>query len=76
MPRRFPPPWIAEETDACFIVKDHAGQSLAYVTPQIRPPAAGRRRTCSAAMCESMDTLRGYVRDADIFKRHAGQGLL
>jgi hypothetical protein len=29
--RRFPPPWSAEETDASFIVKDHAGQSLAYV---------------------------------------------
>jgi hypothetical protein len=28
---RFPPPWSIEETDACFIVKDHAGQSLAYV---------------------------------------------
>jgi hypothetical protein len=24
--RRFPPPWSVEETDACFIVKDHAGQ--------------------------------------------------
>jgi hypothetical protein len=29
--RRFPPPWTVEETDACFIVKDGAGQSLAYV---------------------------------------------
>jgi hypothetical protein len=30
--RRFPPPWSVEEmNDACFIVKDHAGQSLAYV---------------------------------------------
>jgi hypothetical protein len=29
--RRFPPPWSVEETGACFIVKDHAGQSLAYV---------------------------------------------
>jgi hypothetical protein len=27
--RRFPPPWTVEETDACFIVKDHTGQSLA-----------------------------------------------
>ena len=26
-----PPPWSVEETDACFIMKDHAGQSLAYV---------------------------------------------
>ena len=31
IPRRFPPPWSVEETDACFIMKDHAGQSLAYV---------------------------------------------
>jgi hypothetical protein len=29
-PRRFPPPWIAEETDACFIVRDANGQVLAY----------------------------------------------
>jgi hypothetical protein len=29
--RRFPPPWRAEEYDACFIVKDHAGHNLAYV---------------------------------------------
>ena len=29
--RRFPPPWTVEETDACFIVKDGAGQSLPYV---------------------------------------------
>jgi hypothetical protein len=25
---------------------------------------------------KSMDTLRGYVRDEEIFKRHAGEGLL
>ena len=29
--RRFPPPWSADETDACFIVRDHNGQALAYV---------------------------------------------
>jgi hypothetical protein len=28
--RRFPPPWTVEETDACFIVKDRGGMSLAY----------------------------------------------
>jgi hypothetical protein len=26
---RFPPPWSAEETDACFIVRDANGQALA-----------------------------------------------
>jgi hypothetical protein len=29
--RRFPPPWTAEEADACFIVRDANGQALAYV---------------------------------------------
>jgi hypothetical protein len=29
--RHFPPPWRAEEHDACFIVKDRAGHNLAYV---------------------------------------------
>jgi hypothetical protein len=26
--RRFPSPWTAEETDACFIVRDANGQAL------------------------------------------------
>jgi hypothetical protein len=30
-PRRFPPPWTIAETDACFMVRDVNGQSLAYV---------------------------------------------
>jgi hypothetical protein len=29
--RRFPSPWSAEETEACYIVRDHNGQALAYV---------------------------------------------
>jgi hypothetical protein len=39
-PRRFPPPWIAEETDACFIVRDASRQALAYVYFEEEP---GRR---------------------------------
>jgi hypothetical protein len=38
--RRFPPPWSAEETDACFIVRDANGQALAYVYFEEEP---GRR---------------------------------
>ena len=38
--RRFPPPWTVEETDACFIVRDHNGQALSYVYFEIEP---GRR---------------------------------
>jgi hypothetical protein len=40
VPRRFPSPWTVEETDACFIVKDHTGHSLAYVYFEEEP---GRR---------------------------------
>jgi hypothetical protein len=29
--RRFPPPWSVEETPACFIVRDRAGQALAHL---------------------------------------------
>jgi hypothetical protein len=28
MPRRFPPPWSVEETDACFIVREIDGHRL------------------------------------------------
>jgi hypothetical protein len=42
MPHRFPPPWSVEETPACFIVRDHGGQALAYV-PITRPSPAGDR---------------------------------
>jgi len=40
---RFPPPWSVEElNDACFVVRDHNGQQLAYVYYEEEP---GRRST-------------------------------
>ena len=30
-PRRFPPPWSVEEQAACYVVRDHDGQQLAYI---------------------------------------------
>ena len=50
--RRFPPPWTAEETDACLIVRDHNGQALAYVYYEQEP---GRR---SAAHLLTRDEAR------------------
>jgi hypothetical protein len=36
--RRFPPPWTVEEyNDACFIVRDHNGQALAYTYYEVGP---------------------------------------
>lgn len=51
-PRRFPPPWTIEETHACFIVRDHGGQALAYVYFE---DEAGRR---SAAKLLTRDEAR------------------
>jgi hypothetical protein len=38
--RRFPPLWSVEDIDAAFVVKDSAGQQLAYVYFEDEP---GRR---------------------------------
>jgi hypothetical protein len=38
--RRFPPPWSIDELEAAFVVKDNAGQKLAYVYYE---EEAGRR---------------------------------
>jgi hypothetical protein len=45
--RRFPPPWTIEEANAaCFIVKDHNGQALAYVYYETEHLAVALLRTC------------------------------
>jgi hypothetical protein len=46
------PPWTVEEQDACFVVRDHNGQALAYVYFEDEP---GRR---SAAKLLTNDEAR------------------
>ena len=50
--RRFPPPWTVDELEACFVVRDEAGQKLAYVYFEEDP---GRR---SAAKLLTKDEAR------------------
>ena len=50
--RRFPPPWSAEEPEACFIVRDANGQALAYVYFEDEPGRHAklpfsRRKACA-----------------------------
>jgi hypothetical protein len=57
--RRFPPPWSVEETDACFIVRDHNGQALAYVYYEQEPGsrAAAKLLTRDDARCIAANVL-------------------
>jgi hypothetical protein len=57
--RRFPPPWSVEDLDACFVVKDSAGQKLAYVYFEEEP---GRR---SAAKLLSKDEASPLTRRSE-----------
>jgi hypothetical protein len=52
MSRRFPPSWSIEDIDAVFVVKDSAGQKVAYVYFEDEP---GRR---TAAKLPTKDEAR------------------
>jgi hypothetical protein len=43
----FPPPGIAEETNACFIVRDANGQAFAQLVAQF----IRRRSACACIVC-------------------------
>ena len=70
-PRRFPPPWSVEETDACFIVRDESGQALAYVYFEEEP---GRR---AAAKLLTRDEARRIAANiaklADLLRSQPGR---
>jgi hypothetical protein len=69
--RRFPPPWSIEElNDACFVVRDHNGQALAYVYFEDEP---GRR---SAAKLLSKDEARRIAASIAKLPEHCGNLLL
>jgi hypothetical protein len=71
-PRRFPPPWRVEETDACFIARDANGQALAYVYFEEEP---GRR---AAAKLLTRDEARrmaaNFAKLAELLRRTPTDG--
>jgi hypothetical protein len=54
---RFPPPWTVEEQDACFVVRDHNGQQLAYVYFEDEPG----RRYCKSDALNTARSIEGQV---------------
>ena len=71
--RRFPPPWTAEETDACFIVRDANGQALAYVyfeeEPGRRAAAKLLTRDGARRIAANIDKLPALLRPPPPIKR-------
>jgi hypothetical protein len=59
--RRFPPPWSVEEQAACFVVRDHNGQQLAYVYFEEEP---GRRSAAKLLTNDEARRIAGQYRQA------------
>jgi hypothetical protein len=60
--RRFPPPWSIEELDACYVVRDHDGQQLAYVYFEEEP---GRRSAAKSKVIRPV-SMSAFGGKADI----------
>jgi len=71
--RRFPAPWKVEEQPACFVVRDHYEQALAYIYYEEEP---GRR---AAAKLLTKDEARRIAADVaklpELLGRHQTWGV-
>jgi hypothetical protein len=54
--RRFAPPWSAEVTPSCFIVRDANGQALTHIYYESEPSrrSAAKVRRIAAKYCEAI----------------------
>jgi hypothetical protein len=70
--RRFPPPWTVEETQPCFIVRDHSGQALALVYFEDEP---GRRAAASLLTRDGARRIAANIAKLpDLLRRERRQG--
>jgi hypothetical protein len=61
VPRRFPAPWSVEEQHACFVVRDHNGQQLAYVYFEDEPGRRSRHDGSRSTLQSCLASNRGKM---------------
>jgi len=65
--RRFPPPWSAEVTPNCSIVRDANGQALSYVYYESEPGRA--RRPNSSVKMEARRIAANIAKLPDLLRK-------
>ena len=63
--RRFPPPWSIDELEACFVVRDHDGQRLAYVYFEDEP---GQRSAAKLLTKDEARRIAANLRSRDFME--------
>jgi hypothetical protein len=67
--RRFPPPWTAEETDACFVVRDANGQTYVYFEDEPSVPDVQISRFLPTVGCPFAHARRSAAGTGSLRKR-------
>jgi len=71
--RRFPPPWSVEELDACYVVRDHNGQSSRTVRTGLLILGEEKKRLTFAATHQRQSVHCGFIFKLRKFDRPGGE---